>query len=84
MDADGTRAGYDLEMTEGTVRITLDPRELAAHPLRVGLFVAALMHLWPVASTTAFTSMPLGGWFFVLLGLGLAETRAYMCREREV
>lgn len=52
-------------------------------PLRVGLFVAALMHLWPVASTSAFTAMPLGGWFFLLLGLGLAETRAYMCRERE-
>lgn len=52
-------------------------------PLRVGLFVAALMHLWPLASTSAFTAMPLGGWFFLLLGLGLAETRAYMCRERE-
>ena len=48
----------------------------APDPLRVGLFVAALIQLWPVASTTAFTSMPLGGWFFVLLGLGLAEERA--------
>ena len=47
-------------------------------PLRVGLFVAALIHLWPLASTTAFTSMPLGGWFFVLLGLGLAETQHYI------
>ncbi len=46
--------------------------------VRVGLFVAALIHLWPIASSTAWTSMPLGGWFFVLLGLGLAETRAYM------
>ncbi len=49
-----------------------------AAPLRAGLFVAALIQLWPLASSTAFTSMPLSGWFFVLLGLGLAEARAYM------
>ncbi len=47
-------------------------------PLRVGLFVAVLMHEWPLASASAFTSMPLSGWFFVLLGLGLAEARAYI------
>ena len=46
-------------------------------PLRVGLFVAVLIHEWPIASASAFTSMPLSGWFFVLLGLGLAEGRAY-------
>jgi hypothetical protein len=28
-----------------------------------------------VQSTTAFTSMPMGGWFFLLLGWALAETR---------
>ena len=50
--------------------------------LRVGLFVAALIQLWPLASTTAFTSMPLSGWFFLLLGLGLAEARAYMPGKR--
>ena len=49
--------------------------------LRVGLFVAAVVHLWPVASTTAWTSMPLGGWFFVLLGLGLAEVGAWEVRS---
>lgn len=48
------------------------------HPLRVGLFVAVLIHEWPIASASAFSSMPLSGWFFVLLGLGLAEARAYM------
>ena len=53
-----------------------------ADPLRVGLFVAALLHLWPAASTSAFTSMPLSGWFFLLLGLGLAETGDYMQRPR--
>jgi len=47
-------------------------------PLRVGLFVAVLIQEWPLASASTFSSMPLSGWFFVLLGLGLAETRAYM------
>ncbi len=47
-------------------------------PLRTGLFVAALIHEFPIASASAFSSMPLSGWFFLLLGLGLAETRAYM------
>jgi O-antigen ligase len=47
-------------------------------PLRVGLFVAALIHVWPLASASAFSAMPLSGWFFVLLGLGLAETNAYI------
>lgn len=47
-------------------------------PLRVGLFVAALIQLWPIASSTAWTSMPLAGWFFLLLGLALAEARAYI------
>ena len=47
-------------------------------PLRVGLFVAALIQEWPVASASDFTSMPLSGWFFLLLGLGLAEARAYI------
>ncbi len=44
-------------------------------PLRVGLFVAALIQEWPVASTSSFTAMEIGGFFFVLLGLGLAEAR---------
>lgn len=53
-------------------------RHLWRHPdpLRAGLFAAALIQLWPLASTTAFTSMPLAGLFFVLLGLGLAEANA--------
>jgi hypothetical protein len=44
-------------------------------PVRVALFAAAFLQLWPIQSTTAFTSMPIGGWFFVLLGWGLAEAR---------
>ena len=52
-------------------------------PLRTGLFVAALLQEWPIASTSDFLSMPLSGWFFLLLGLGLAETRAYMSARIE-
>jgi hypothetical protein len=44
-------------------------------PLRVGLFAAAFIQLWPFASSSGFTSMPIGGWFFVLLGWGMAEAR---------
>ncbi len=44
-------------------------------PLRVGLFASIVIQLWPFASTSAFTSMPMGGWFFLLLGWGLAEAR---------
>jgi O-antigen ligase len=47
-------------------------------PLRVGLFAGALIQLWPVASSTDWVSMPLAGWFFLVLGLALAEARAYM------
>ncbi len=45
-------------------------------PLRVGLFAATFVQLWPIQSSTAFTSMPIGGWFFLLLGWGMAEARA--------
>ncbi len=41
-------------------------------PLRVGLFATVLVALWPIASTSAFTSMPNSGWLFLLLGFGLA------------
>jgi O-antigen ligase len=45
-------------------------------PLRVGLFVAVLIQEWPIASASDFVDMPLGGWFFLLLGFGLACARA--------
>ncbi len=41
-------------------------------PLRVGLFVGALVALWPVSSTSSFTSMPNAGWVFLILGFGFA------------
>jgi len=45
-------------------------------PLRVGLFASVLIQLWPVASTSGFNALPMGGWLFLLLGWGLAEARA--------
>ncbi len=41
-------------------------------PLRVGLFVAALVQEWPIASASGFTAMEAGGFFFLMLGYGLA------------
>jgi hypothetical protein len=44
-------------------------------PLRVSLFVAALIAQWPLASTSSAFAIEIGGLFFVLLGLGLATAR---------
>jgi hypothetical protein len=44
-------------------------------PLRVGLFASVFVQLWPLASTSGFISMPMGGWLFVMLGWALAEAR---------
>lgn len=43
-------------------------------PLRVGLFASLVVQLWPVQSTSSFFSMPMAGWFFLLLGWALAES----------
>jgi O-antigen ligase len=45
------------------------------NPLRVGLFAAMFVMVWPIQSNTAFTSMPVGGWFFLVLGWAMAEAR---------
>jgi O-antigen ligase len=47
----------------------------APDSLRVGLFAAALVALWPLASTNEFFSVPNCGWLFLILGWGLAESR---------
>ncbi len=44
-------------------------------PLRVGLFATIFVQLWPIQSTSGFTSMPMGGWFFLLLGWAMAEAK---------
>jgi hypothetical protein len=44
-------------------------------PLRAALFAVICAQVWPIQSTSAFTSMPMGGWFFLVLGWGMAETR---------
>ncbi|HXT81748.1 MAG TPA: O-antigen ligase family protein [Acetobacteraceae bacterium] len=49
-------------------------------PLRVAIFATILVQLWPIQSTSSFTSMPLGGWFFLILGWGMAEAR-YRTRQ---
>jgi len=46
-------------------------------PLRVGLFATTLAQLVPFQSTGSFWSMPMGGWFYLLVGWGLAEARAH-------
>ncbi len=44
-------------------------------PLRVGLFVAALIQEWPLASTSSFYAVEIAGWYLVMLGWGLAVAR---------
>ncbi len=46
-----------------------------ATPVRVGLFASIVVQLFPFQSTSGFYTLPLGGWFFLLLGWGLAEFR---------
>ena len=53
------------------------PQPPVSHAWRTGLFCAVLIQEWPIASTSAFTNMPLGGWFFLLLGVGLAAAPPY-------
>jgi len=45
-------------------------------PLRVGLFASVAVQMWPVQAANGFTSIPMGGWFFLILGWALAEARA--------
>ncbi len=52
-------------------------------PTRVGLFVAALIFLWPLASTSSYLDMPMSGWSFLLIGWGLAEARAQTMRKTD-
>jgi O-antigen ligase len=75
--SDGGLPGLALFCCLAAVWLVPLARGLWRHPdpLRVGLFAVTLVQLWPIQSTSAFTSMPMGGWFFLLLGWGLAEAR---------
>ena len=42
-------------------------------PLLAGCFVAAVLAFWPIASTSAFTSLPNAGWVFLVAGFGFAS-----------
>jgi len=48
-------------------------------PLRVGLFVAVFIQAWPIGSTSPLVSLPMGGWFFLVLGFGLAAANRQGC-----
>jgi O-antigen ligase len=45
----------------------------AARPIQVALFVTLCTALWPIASTTSLFTVPNAGWFFLVVGWGLAE-----------
>lgn len=51
--------------------IALWPRK-GAPAVAIGLFAAVLIQEWPIASSSDFLNLPLGGWGFLLLGLGLS------------
>ncbi len=44
-------------------------------PLQTALFIAALLHLWPLSAANAFTNPYMGVWFVLLLGWGLARAQ---------
>lgn len=48
----------------------------APTPLRVALFVGALLPLWPIASSYKFSTLPNLGLWLLMAGWGLAEAQA--------
>jgi O-antigen ligase len=74
---DGGFVGLALFTAMGIAWLVPLSRGLGRDPdaLRAGLFAVVCAQVWPIQSTTAFTSMPVGGWFFLLLGWGMAEAR---------
>ncbi len=51
-------------------------RDLGGDRLRIGLFIATAIHLWPIAGNTDWVAIPLAGYFFLQLGLALAHADA--------
>ncbi len=47
-------------------------RGILRQPMRLGAFIGVLTYAWPLASTDNFAVLPMAGWLFVMLGLGLS------------
>jgi O-antigen ligase len=47
-------------------------RGMLRQPMKLGAFIGVLTYAWPLASTDNFAVLPMAGWLFVMLGLGLA------------
>ena len=44
-------------------------------PVQASCFIASVLAFWPLASTSALFTLPIAGWIFLVLGLGLGATR---------
>ena len=75
--ADGGFVGFGLFCLLAVLWLLPLGRGLWRHPdpLRVALFASVLVQLWPLQSTSGFYTPPMAGWYFLLLGWGLAEAR---------
>ncbi len=62
-------------MVVGAWRVLARGLRRGLAPLRAGLLVGFTLAFWPVASTSALTSMPNAGWIVLLTGFGFAAAR---------
>lgn len=72
-----------VAMSKGLKVIATTRNEAVQKAWCVGLFAAVFIHEWPFSSTSNFVNMPLGGWFFLLLGMGLAYSWDYQSKIKE-
>ncbi|MUG33987.1 O-antigen ligase [Commensalibacter sp. ESL0382] len=66
-----------VNLVKGLTSKLLSLKDAVKNSWRVGLFAAVLVHEWPFAAGGSFGNLPLGGWFFLLLGLGLSYSWDY-------
>lgn len=72
-----------VQLSKGLNVIATTRSEAVQKAWCVGLFAAVFIHEWPFSSTSNFVNMPLGGWFFLLLGMGLAYSWDYQSKIKE-